>query len=233
MTLSTKQRLIDAGLVMESVGMGDFTRGHISIRDPDDASLFYMKPHSMGFEEITLDNIVVCNLDGEKIGGEGRRHSEVFIHSEILRARPELNSVVHAHPPQAVVYSASMLPWMVCSQSTASFMDDVSFFEGTIDLIRNSEMGHRVAEAMGKTSAVFMRGHGVTVSGATIEESILRTITLENACQEQLLAATVASTLFEFDSVDIGRLKQKLNNAEQFTINFDYLLRKAKRRFGV
>ncbi|MBM3609828.1 MAG: class II aldolase/adducin family protein, partial [Alphaproteobacteria bacterium] len=78
-----KQRLIEAGLVLESQGLGDFTRGHVSIRVPGDPNHFYMKPHSFGFDEMTMDNIVTCNLEGEKITGSGPRHSEVYIHSEI------------------------------------------------------------------------------------------------------------------------------------------------------
>src|SRR3954449_10971892 len=80
-----KQRLIDAGRILEAEGQGDLTRGHVSIRVPGDPSHFFMKPHSYGLDEITIDNIVVCNLDGEKVGGGGRRHSEVYIHSEIYK----------------------------------------------------------------------------------------------------------------------------------------------------
>ena len=102
-----KQKLIDAGRILEAEGQGDLTRGHVSVRVPGDAARFYMKPHSYGFDEITTENIVVCNLDGEKIGGGGRRHSEVYIHSEIYTARPDVNSVIHAHPTYAVALSAT------------------------------------------------------------------------------------------------------------------------------
>ncbi|NDF79798.1 MAG: class II aldolase/adducin family protein, partial [Betaproteobacteria bacterium] len=97
-----KQRLIDAGHILENAGQGDLTRGHVSIRSPEDPNIFIMKPHSYGFDEITLENIVVCNMEGEKIDGGGRRHSEVFIHSELYKARPDVNSVIHTHPTYAV-----------------------------------------------------------------------------------------------------------------------------------
>src|SRR3954454_6997899 len=106
MTLEeAQQKLIDAGRILETNGQGDFTRGHVSVRVPGDASKFIMKPHSYGFDEITPENIVVCNMDGEKIGGAGRRHSEVFIHSEIYKARPDVTSVIHTHPTYAVALS--------------------------------------------------------------------------------------------------------------------------------
>jgi ribulose-5-phosphate 4-epimerase/fuculose-1-phosphate aldolase len=73
-----KQALIDAGLILEQHGLGDMTRGHVSVRVPGNPELFYMKPHSFGFDEITLDNIVTCNLAGERVAGSAPRHSEVF-----------------------------------------------------------------------------------------------------------------------------------------------------------
>lgn len=56
--------------------------------------LFLMKPHSHGFDEITMENIVVSNLEAEKVGGGERRHSDVFLHSEIFKSRPDVNSVI-------------------------------------------------------------------------------------------------------------------------------------------
>ena len=49
-----QQLLIDAGLVLDEAGMGDFTRGHVSVRVPGDPSHFFMKPHSYGLDEITM-----------------------------------------------------------------------------------------------------------------------------------------------------------------------------------
>ena len=58
-------KLIDAGSILDAADQGDLTRGHVSVRVPGDALHFYMKPHIQGLDEITPENIVVCNLDGE------------------------------------------------------------------------------------------------------------------------------------------------------------------------
>ncbi len=102
-----KEKLIDAGKVLEMAGQADFTRGHISVRHPDEPDKFFMKPHSVGFDEITFDNILTIDLDGEVVEGTARRHSEVYIHSEIFRARPDVNCVIHSHPASAVALSAT------------------------------------------------------------------------------------------------------------------------------
>jgi ribulose-5-phosphate 4-epimerase/fuculose-1-phosphate aldolase len=224
-----KQKLIDAGRILEAEGQGDLTRGHVSIRVPGDPSLFFMKPHSYGFDEITMDNIVICNLEGEKVGGGGRRHSEVFIHSEIFKVRPDVNSVIHTHPTHAVALSATGRSLKPISQPSVAFADGVPYYTDTIDLIRTKEMGAGVARALGPCKAAFMRNHGVAVVGASVEESVILAILLDNACQIQLLAEAAGGLGEMFPKEYIDQLHYNITRPEQYTINFEYLRRKALR----
>ena len=102
-----KEKLVAGGHILEAAGHGDLTRGHISVRLPDDPTRFYMKPHSFGFDEMTPDNLVTCNLEGEKVDGWAPRHSEVYIHSEIFKLRPDITSIIHTHPTYSVAFSAT------------------------------------------------------------------------------------------------------------------------------
>ena len=86
---SLKAQLILAGKVLVAEGQDDFTRGHISFRLSDDPNLFFMKAHSIGLDEITMQNILTIDLEGNVVAGTARRHSEVYIHSEIFKARPD------------------------------------------------------------------------------------------------------------------------------------------------
>jgi L-ribulose-5-phosphate 4-epimerase len=228
----TRQRLIDAGRILEGEGQGDLTRGHVSIRVPGDPTHFYMKPHSFGFDEITPENMVTCNLAGEKIAGGGRKHSEVYIHSEIYKARPEVMSVIHAHPTYAVAWSATGRQLEPISQPGVAFSDGLPYFTETIDLIRSQEMGAGVARALGQHKAVLMRNHGVAVVGKTVEEAVILTLMLDNACQIQLLAAAAGGEREHFDAQCIQRLHHNITRDEQYTINFDYLRRRANRRLA-
>ena len=230
MSQHAKQRLIDAGLILGAADLGDFTRGHVSVRDPDDPSRFFMKPHSLGFEEITPENVVICDLDGQKIGGGGRRHSEVFIHSEIYRLRPDLNAVIHSHPKYATIWCSAERPWRIVSQACVAFADGLGYYQDTVNLIRSPQTGRGVAEALGPHKAVMMRGHGVTVTGVSVEEAVIRTLTLENACHDQVLCLAMGGDIVEFDGTDIDALNANLDNRDQYVVNFDYLARKARRR---
>lgn len=230
MTLDeAKQKLIDAGLILEAEEQGDLTRGHISVRVPGDPSLFFMKPHSYGFDEITMENIVICNLEGEKVGGGGRRHSEVFIHSEIFRARPDVNSVIHSHPTHAVALSATGKSMQPISQPSVAFSDGLPYYNDTINLIRTREMGAGVARALGPCKAVLMRNHGVALVGATVEESTILAIMLDNACKIQLLAEAAGGIGEMFPSDYIKELHDAITRPEQYTINFEFLRRKVLR----
>ena len=103
---SLRERLVDAGRVLASEGQGDYVAGHVSVRLPDDPGRFLMKPGCLGIEEMTDDNIITVDIEGEKVSGEWPRHNEVFIHSEVMRARPDVNCVIHTHPEHAIAFSS-------------------------------------------------------------------------------------------------------------------------------
>ena len=227
-----KQRLIDAGRILENANQGDLTRGHVSIRLPDDPTHFIMKPHSFGLDEITLENIVLCNLEGEKVGGGGRKHSEVYIHSEIYKARPEVNSVIHTHPTYAVALSATGKALEPISQPAVAFSDGLPHFTQAIDLIRSQDLGKAVATALGSCKAVLMRNHGAAIVGSNVEESTILAIMLDNACQIQLAAMAAGGSGEKFTPEQVSKLHHDITRNEQYVINFEYLKRRALRQLA-
>jgi len=226
----TKQKLIDAGKILEMEGQADFTRGHVSVRVPDDPSLFFMKPHSIGFEEITMENILTIDLDGKVVAGTARRHSEVYIHSEIFRVRPDVQSIIHSHPPYAVALSASGRPMRALSQPSSLFYEALPVYTDTIDLIRSTAMGEGVAKALGPHRAVLLKNHGVVAAGSNIEECVGVALMLETAAMIQMIAEAAGPTAPEFPREQILALQYNLTRPDQFDVNFDYLRRKALRR---
>ena len=225
-----KEKMIWAGKVLVGQGQDDFTRGHIAVRLPDNPKLFFMKPHSVGLDEITMDNILTIGLDGNVVAGKARRHSEVYIHSEILKARDDVACVLHTHPTYSIALSATGRPLKAYSQPAALFHESVGTYDDTINLIRSTEKGAGVARALGKGRAGLLKNHGVVVTAATIEELVISTIMLENAAQIQMIAEAAGTPAPEFPLDDIKKLQHDISRPEQFAINFDYLVRRAKRR---
>jgi L-fuculose-phosphate aldolase len=225
-----KEQLIMAGKVLVAEGQDDFTSGHISFRLPDNPNLFFMKAHSIGLDEITMQNILTIDLDGNVVAGSARRHSEVYIHSEIFKARADVNCVIHTHPTYSIALSATGRTLKCCSQPGALFFDGLGTYTDTINLIRTHAMGAGVARALGQGRAVLLKNHGVVVTGATIAEAVIGTIMLENGAMVQLLVEAAGDPAPEFSRADIEKLKADITQPEQFTINFDYLVRRVKRR---
>jgi L-ribulose-5-phosphate 4-epimerase len=225
-----KQQMVLAGKVLVEEGHDDFTRGHISMRLPDNPKLFFMKPHSMGLDEITVANILTIDLEGNVVAGTARRHSEVYIHSEILKARPDLNCVIHTHSPYTVALSGIGRPIRAYSQPGALFCGEVGLYTDTIALIRSHAMGAGVAKALGQGRAVLLKNHGPVFTGKTIAEAVVGVTMLENAAMIQLAVEAAGDPAPEFPPEDIAKLKGELSQPEQFQINFDYLVRRVKRR---
>jgi len=96
--------------ILEMEGHGDFSLGHLSLRDPQGGG-FWLKRNRYGLGEILgPDDFVLVTMDGEQIAGEGGRHSEWPIHSEVFRLRPDVQVVAHTHPLHASILSASSEP---------------------------------------------------------------------------------------------------------------------------
>jgi L-fuculose-phosphate aldolase len=225
-----KERLIMAGKVLVAEGQDDFTRGHISFRLPDNSGLFFMKAHSIGLDEITMGNLLTIDLEGNVVAGTARRHSEVYIHSEILKARPDVNCVIHTHPTYATALSATERPLKCYSQPGALFYESLGLYAETINLIRSHAMGAGVADALGQSRGVLLKNHGVVVTGVTIEEAVIGVIMLENGAMVQLLAEAAGDPAPEFPRADIEQLKHDISRIDQFKVNFDYLARRVQRR---
>jgi L-fuculose-phosphate aldolase len=225
-----KRKLIVAGKVLAAAGQGDFTRGHISVRVPGKASLFFMKPHSVGLDEITPKNILTIDLAGDVVQGTARRHSEVYIHSEIYKARTDVQCVIHSHPPYVVALSSSGRPMRAYSQPACLFRGHLGIYFDTIKLIRTPELGQGVARALGRHRAVLLKNHGVAVTGASIEEAVVGAIMLENAAMIQMVVEAAGDPPPEFARDDIEQLRHDLSRPVQFAVNFDYLARRLRRR---
>jgi len=122
-----KETLAYSCNILANEGHWDQILGHVSVRIPKQDRIL-MKPHSFGLEEIRPQHIIVCNLDGKKIEGKYERHSEIFIHTEIFKARPDVNCVVHTHPPYAIAFGSLRQPLRPVSHEGSIFCEGLPLF---------------------------------------------------------------------------------------------------------
>ena len=97
--------IVEVGRRMYARGYVASNDGNISIRLDDSTILTTPKSVSKGF--MTADMMVVTDLDGRKISGDRKASSELKMHLQVYRGRPDANAVVHAHPPTATGFAVA------------------------------------------------------------------------------------------------------------------------------
>lgn len=174
--------------VLGAHDQSDFVWGHLSLRDPDGRGV-WMKSAGYGFEEMTLERIVLVDADGGVLAGEGRRHAEYPIHTEIMAARADVNCVVHTHSASAVALGATGAELLPVSHEGNFFVPpSIARFTATGDLILTRQLGQDLAGALGDRNAALMINHGVVVAAADLPTAVVATVLLDRACRTQLQA---------------------------------------------
>jgi ribulose-5-phosphate 4-epimerase/fuculose-1-phosphate aldolase len=187
--------------VLGKEDQGDLIWGHVSSRDPAGRGA-WMKAATWGFEEIDEEKVILVDSEGNVLEGTGRRHVEFPIHTEVMAARSEVNSVVHTHAPHAVAFAATGQPLRPISHEGSLFVPpDVARFTDTGDLILTRVLGAKVAAALGDRNALFLVNHGVVTVGTDVPTAVLTAVLLERACRMQLTASS-AGELVAWSSDD-------------------------------
>jgi ribulose-5-phosphate 4-epimerase/fuculose-1-phosphate aldolase len=194
--------------VLGAANQSDLVWGHLSVRDPDGRGT-WMKAGTYGFEEVTWQRTVLIDDDGNVLEGEGRRHAEFPIHTEVLRARPDVGAVVHTHSPAAVALGATGKPLEPVSHEGTLFVPPaLPRFTRTGDLILTRELGASLAGCLGDRPAALMVNHGIVVAAKDVPTAVVTTVLFDAACQMQLrvLAAGGAAVRSSDDEARSKRL---------------------------
>src|SRR5256885_474783 len=159
--------------------------GHVSIRNPDNPKSFFIS-RSLAPELIEKDDIVELGLDGEPLKNEKRSlYLERFIHAAIYEARPDINSVVHAHaedilpfgiaqatPLRPVIHSGSFIG------ANVPVWDIADKFGDTNLLVTNMEQGRDLAKCLAENNVALMRGHGFASAARSLIEVVRMSVYL-------------------------------------------------------
>lgn len=226
--MGSKEALAYGCKVLALEGQGDIIWGHVTRRAPDSPDRLYMKPAAMGLEEISASDLIEVDLDGRKVGGERPRHSEVFIHTEIMRARPEVNCVVHTHPPHAVAFGSTNRPLLPVGHEGSLFVEGLPVFSETTDLIVTRELGEALAGTLGGSNAALLQNHGLVAVGRNVAEAVMTAVVLERACRVQLLADTMGGAKAWTDPREALIKKERIYRPWALENAFDYYVRRVR-----
>lgn len=181
---ATIEDLVDANHILYAQKVVD-GYGHVSVRHDTNPGRFWISC-SKAPALVTYSDIMEFDLDGNAIEGPGRSsYSELFIHSEIYRRRPDVKAVVHSHSPAVIPFSVTTVPLRPVFHMAGFLGTGIPVFEirevaGNTDmLIRNPTLGAALASLLGSGTAALMRGHGSVAVGGSLPQAVFRAVYLE------------------------------------------------------
>ena len=129
-------------------GHNDITLGHMSLRDPRGRGL-WLKKARRGLDEVfDAEDYVLIDFDGKLLEGEPC-HSEWPIHTEIMKARPDVTVVGHTHAYYSVLFSAAEQELAALNHEGANLLGNLARFRETAGLINTVELGRKLAQSLG------------------------------------------------------------------------------------
>lgn len=187
-----------------------------------------MKPAGLGFDEVRPERVILVSWDGDVLQGDERRHVEYPIHTELMRARPDVDAVVHTHAPWAVAFAATAQPLRPISHEGALFAPpDIARFTQTGDLIRTAALGRDLAAVVGGASAALMPHHGIVTCGADVPSAVTTAIFLDRACRSNLRALAGGGPRTWSSDEEALAKRERVYSAQ---LAWDYLARRLEAR---
>ncbi len=216
MALHRERVLIaDACRVLAGRGLADGILGHISLRIDEEHLLVRCRgPRERGLADTTADDIRLVRFDGSA-GAPGELDGwtvphELPLHTAVLRARPDIAAVVHAHPPRTV---AADLAGIAIRPIVGAFdIPGACLAAGGVPvyprgvLVRNEQLANEMVAAMAGRPVVLLRGHGLTSAAATVEQAVLQAISVDTIAALSLEVVSAGGTLHDLPSDDMAEL---------------------------
>jgi ribulose-5-phosphate 4-epimerase/fuculose-1-phosphate aldolase len=163
--------------------------GHVSARVAGSDRIL-ISPYGGGLRVAPKD-MVTLGLDGRVVALGPRKlapPSESPIHTAIYRARDDVLAVVHTHPPLSTFFGIADTPIVPVHVSGAVFGAPIPVLDDP-DLVKTPAQGERLAQALGGSRAVLIRGHGAVTVGESVAAAFLASLYLEENARHQLFAS--------------------------------------------
>jgi HCOMODA/2-hydroxy-3-carboxy-muconic semialdehyde decarboxylase len=209
--------LVAAGRILADHGLLDGW-GHVSVRHNRDPNRFLMS-RGLSADLVTEKDILEFDLDSRPVDTHGLPMSALFtercIHGEIYKLRPDVIAVVHTHAPSLIPFGVTKVPLKPMYHRSAFIGFGVPVFEirdraGMTDmLIRNSTLGHDLAEVLGDHPAALMRGHGAVVTGPSLPRVVGRTIFLALNATLQAQAMSMGAPITYMDLEEARKIEAR------------------------
>jgi HCOMODA/2-hydroxy-3-carboxy-muconic semialdehyde decarboxylase len=145
--------------------------GHVSARSRRNPEHFHIA-RNLPPAFVTSGDIIETGLDGSPAGGaRPDQYEERFLDAAIYRARPDVMAIVHSHAPELIAFSVSSVPLPAGGGRTPVY-DVRKFNNGRISEITTPELARTLADALGRSNAILLTGHGAVIVGPSIRAAV-------------------------------------------------------------
>ena len=186
---SVAEAICEIGRRLWQLGMVAANEGNISVRVAPERVICTPTGVSKGF--MSPDEMAELSVEGKLLNGKPVT-SEVALHLEVYRVRPDINAVVHAHPTVATAYAISGQPppLNTLAETALVFRDLPIAAYGTAG---TREIVDTVAPHLPDHNAILMQNHGALTLGEDLMEAYYRMEILEKFCRTALAVAQLGS----------------------------------------
>ncbi len=189
-----RQTVSDLHADLAAAGLVAWTSGNISARVPG-ADLMVIKPSGVGYQDLTPESMVVCDLDGNAVDDPAVNasgyspSSDTATHAYVYRQMPEVGGVVHTHSSYATAWAArgEAIPCIITAMAD-EFGGEIPV--GPFALIGSDEIGRGIVATLSghRSAAVLMRGHGVFTIGPSATAALKAAVMCEDVARTVHLA---------------------------------------------
>ena len=214
--LEQKQQLVRCIRMLERAGIIDYN-GHASARVGENR--MFINIGSCQRSQLTVDDICTIDFDGNLLEGNGKPPLEFHLHAGIYKARPDIDSVIHAHPNWSTILTTAGAEYLpVYAQGSLVYPLPVL---DSPDSINNPEMAKRLTDVLGERPAALMKAHGAVTAGKSIVDAFVLMTYLEDNAYRQYMAQQIGKP-YAFSDEELALCREKLWNANLFKRTWDH-----------
>ncbi|WP_415973874.1 L-ribulose-5-phosphate 4-epimerase [Rhodococcus sp. 077-4] len=176
-------------------GLVVWTAGNVSARVPG-RDLMVIKPSGVSYDDLTPDNMVVCDLYGKVVEGDHAPSSDTEAQAYVYRHLDHIGGVVHTHSPYAVAWAARGEPIPVVTTMCADeFGGDIPV--GPFATIGDDSIGRGIVDTLAdsRSPAVLMQNHGVFAVGPTARSAVKAAVMCEDVARSVHLSYQLGQPL--------------------------------------
>jgi len=204
-----KEQICEFGRRVYNKGFAAANDGNISIRVGENEVLCSPTMICKGF--MTPEDICAVDMEGNQIAGTRKRTSEILLHLEIMKHRPDVKSVVHCHPPHATAFAVAREAIPQC------VLPEVEVFMGEIPMAPYETPGSQkfaetVVPFLKSTNTIILTSHGTVTFGKDLQDAYWKSEILDSYCRILLLAKQLGPIQYfdERETRELLELKQRL-----------------------